>query len=192
MGAAMVIGLFVSYYSALKISYAHRAPYTGCGGFLNQLSSFLVSPKTGTDWTNTGFMLFGSGFTIWLMWMRHVFVWWPLHPVGYMMLSAWASFKLWFSIFLGWSFQICHRQIRRTWCVSASSPCVSGIGARRDDLCRALGNHRDGNRNKHRVSHNAGLNQETSDFTRPMNWCLFSLLSCALSPYTLLKELLRK
>ena len=103
MGAAMVIGLFVSYYSVLKVSYAHRAPYTGWGGFLNQLSGILAAPKTGTDWTNTGFMLFGSGFTIWLMWMRHVFVWWPLHPVGYMMLSAWASFKLWFSIFLGWS-----------------------------------------------------------------------------------------
>jgi len=105
MGAAMVIGLFVSYYSVLKVSYAHRAPYTGWGGFLNQLSGILAAPKTGTDWTNTGFMLFGSGFTIWLMWMRHVFVWWPLHPVGYMMLSAWASFKLWFSIFLGWSFK---------------------------------------------------------------------------------------
>ncbi len=103
MGAAMVIGLFVSYYSALKVSYQYAAPYTGWGGYLNQLSATLISPRTGTDWTNTGFILFGSGFTLWLMWMRSVFVWWPLHPIGYTMLSAWASFKLWFSIFLGWS-----------------------------------------------------------------------------------------
>ena len=36
------------------------------------------------------------------MWMRQTFVWWPLHPLGYTMLSSWATFKLWFSIFLGW------------------------------------------------------------------------------------------
>ena len=47
-------------------------------------------------------MIFGSAFTVWLMWMRQTFVWWPLHPLGYTMLSSWATFKLWFSIFLGW------------------------------------------------------------------------------------------
>ena len=35
--------------------------------------------------------------------MRQVFLWWPFHPIGYMMLSAWASFQLWLSIFLGWA-----------------------------------------------------------------------------------------
>ena len=63
----------------------------------------LISPRKGTDWGNTGLMAFGSLFTLWLMWMRQVFLWWPFHPTGYMMLSAWASFKLWFSIFLGWA-----------------------------------------------------------------------------------------
>ena len=103
LGVSMVIGLVVSYYSVLKISYRYGAPYTGGSGYLYQLESLLLNPKKGTDWTNTGFMLFGSLFTLWLMWMRQVFLWWPFHPIGYMMLSAWASFKLWFSIFLGWS-----------------------------------------------------------------------------------------
>ena len=103
LGVSMVIGLIVSYYSALKISYQHGAPYTGGSGYLHQLESLLISPRKGTDWVNTGFMIFGSLFTFWLMWMRQVFLWWPFHPIGYMMLSAWASFKLWFSIFLGWA-----------------------------------------------------------------------------------------
>ena len=103
MVAAMVLGLVVSYYSVLKVSYQHRAPYTGWGGFMDQLSGTLASPRTGTNWTNTGFILFGSAFTIFLMWMRRVFVWWPIHPIGYTMLSAWGAFKLWFSIFLGWA-----------------------------------------------------------------------------------------
>jgi len=71
-------------------------------GQLHQLASILLSSPTGTDWTNTGFIFLGSAFTVALMWLRRVFVWWPLHPIGYTMLSSWASFKLWFSIFLGW------------------------------------------------------------------------------------------
>ena len=102
MAVAMVIGLAVSYYSAIRISYAHGAPYTGGSWFMRQLEGLLTSPKTSTNWTNTGFMLFGSAFTVFLMWMRQTFVWWPLHPLGYTMLSSWATFKLWFSIFLGW------------------------------------------------------------------------------------------
>ena len=103
MGAAMVIGSLVSYYSVLKISYQYRAPYTGGVGDMRWLSSVLVGSETGTDWTNTGFMIFGSAFMLLLMWVRSIFVWWPIHPIGYTMLSAWGTFKLWFSIFLGWS-----------------------------------------------------------------------------------------
>ena len=103
MGAAMFIGLIVSYYSALKVSYQYRAPYTGWPGDMYWLSSVLVGPQTGTDWTNTGFMIFGSALMFCLMWMRRTFVWWPIHPIGYTMWSGWGTFKLWFSIFLGWS-----------------------------------------------------------------------------------------
>ena len=104
MGVAMVLGLLVSYYSVLKVSYQHGALYvhTGGSGGARSLSAILTSPPRGTDWTNTGFTLFGSAFTIGLMWMRKVFVWWPIHPIGYTMLSSWASFKLWFSILLGY------------------------------------------------------------------------------------------
>ena len=66
------------------------------------LTSVLVGHETGTDWTNVGFMIFGSVFMLALMWLRGIFVWWPIHPIGYTMFSAWGTFKLWFSIFLGW------------------------------------------------------------------------------------------
>ena len=102
MAAAMVIGTLVSYYSVLNVSYEHRAPYTGGAGDMRWLTSVLIGAETGTDWINTGFMAVGSLFMILLIWLRRVFVWWPLHPIGYTMLSSWASFKLWTSIFLGW------------------------------------------------------------------------------------------
>ena len=104
MGAAMILGLLVSYYSVLKLCYNEGASHlmAGGSGYMHQLHSILAGPRTGTDWTNTGFIIFGSVFLIWLMWMRSVFVWWPLHPIGYTMFSSWATFQLWFSIFLGW------------------------------------------------------------------------------------------
>jgi hypothetical protein len=102
MASAMVIGLIVSSYSTLRISYQYRAPYTGGAGDMRWLTSVLVGTDSGTDWTNTGFMVFGSLFMMLLMLLRRFFLWWPLHPIGYTMLSSWASFKLWFSILLGW------------------------------------------------------------------------------------------
>ena len=102
MASAMVIGLIISIYSTLKISYQYRAPYTGGAGDMRWLTSVLVGADSGTDWINTGFMIFGSLFMVMLMSLRRFFLWWPLHPIGYTMLSSWASFKLWFSILLGW------------------------------------------------------------------------------------------
>ena len=104
MGVAMVLGLLVSYYSVLKVCYEHGAANlpTGNNKAMRWLEAVLVGSPAGTDWTNTSFTLLGSAVTLGLMWMRKVFVWWSLHPIGYTMLSSWASFKLWFSIFLGY------------------------------------------------------------------------------------------
>lgn len=37
-----------------------------------------------------------------LSWLRLNFVWWPVHPLGFVMATSWASLNLWFSLFLGW------------------------------------------------------------------------------------------
>ncbi|MBD3181355.1 hypothetical protein GF312_03620 [Candidatus Poribacteria bacterium] len=102
MMAAMAIGLIVSYISTLWVSYHYRAPYTGGAGDMWWLTSVLTGSDSGIDWTNTGFMMFGGVFMLLLMWVRRLFVWWPIHPIGYTLFSGWGTFKLWFSIFLGW------------------------------------------------------------------------------------------
>ena len=105
MGAAMVVGLVVSYYSIMKLCYGRGAQHLMAGGswYMRQLDSILSNPTVGTNWANTGFIIFGSAFVLFLVWIRGVFVWWPLHPIGYTMFSSWATFQLWFSIFLGWA-----------------------------------------------------------------------------------------
>lgn len=44
-----------------------------------------------------------SGLTVAaLSWLRLNFLWWPLHPLGFLMATSWGSLNLWFSLFLGW------------------------------------------------------------------------------------------
>jgi len=40
-----------------------------------------------------------------LLWLRATFLWWPLHPFGFVLCGAWAMQVFWFSIFLGWGFK---------------------------------------------------------------------------------------
>jgi len=58
---------------------------------------FLLVPNW-NDWTNTGFIIFGSAFTF-VDVDEKIFVWWQIHPIGYTMLSFWSSHKLWFQSF---------------------------------------------------------------------------------------------
>jgi hypothetical protein len=34
--------------------------------------------------------------------LRWQFAWWPVHPIGYLMIATFPGAVLWFSIFLGW------------------------------------------------------------------------------------------
>ncbi|MFQ5874023.1 MAG: DUF6784 domain-containing protein, partial [Dehalococcoidia bacterium] len=102
-----------SYYSYLKLTYHY--------GGLNSVAyqSFIARPKrffgasataisnpTGTDWQETSVILGGMFFMIVLLFMRYTFIWWPLHPVGYIMHLSWATKCLWFSFLIGWLFKL--------------------------------------------------------------------------------------
>jgi len=44
----------------------------------------------------------GAGTMIFLLWMRRLFLWWPFHPLGYIMGDSWPTVQIWFPIMLGW------------------------------------------------------------------------------------------
>jgi len=56
-------------------------------------------PAAGVDHLS---MAIGGVLVALLAWLRVHFVWWPLHPLGFVMATSWASLNLWFSLFLGW------------------------------------------------------------------------------------------
>jgi hypothetical protein len=51
-------------------------------------------------------MVAGGLIVAGLAWLRLNFVWWPVHPLGFVMATSWASLNLWFSLFLGWLFKL--------------------------------------------------------------------------------------
>ncbi|NIO32978.1 MAG: hypothetical protein GTN75_14450, partial [Gemmatimonadetes bacterium] len=51
-------------------------------------------------------MLAGALTVAALSWLRLNYVWWPIHPLGFVMATSWASLCLWFSLFLGWLFKL--------------------------------------------------------------------------------------
>ena len=49
---------------------------------------------------------FGATVTGFLLYMRHRFLWWPFHPIGYIVGVTYAPCHLWFSTLLGWGIKI--------------------------------------------------------------------------------------
>ena len=106
---AILVGMLASYYSYLKMTYHY--------GGLNSVAyqSFIERPKrffgasamaisnpAGTNWQEFSVILGGTVFMTFLLFMRYTFIWWPLHPVGYIMHLSWATKCLWASFFVGW------------------------------------------------------------------------------------------
>lgn len=66
----------------------------GIAGFLNQ--SATMAP---TDWLA---MALGAATTWAVFSLRRRFVWWPLHPLGFVAWMHWPIERYWSSIFIGW------------------------------------------------------------------------------------------
>ena len=56
--------------------------------------------------TNWFWLSFGAFATLGMMLMRARYMWFPLHPLGYLLSLSYPLNKLWFSIFLGWLFKV--------------------------------------------------------------------------------------
>lgn len=67
-----------------------------------KMSTWVNSPRD-IDYGATGAYVFGLGFTLFLAFMRSQFLWWPFHPVGYLVSGSFGLFRLWLPIFITWA-----------------------------------------------------------------------------------------
>jgi len=109
MSLSILLAVAVSYVASLNFIYRQGALnlepwiYVGVGPMgLRWASGAIQNPYPPNL---QGILSIGLGgvVTAILLVMRHRFLWWPLHPLGYALGITWAPFHLWFSTLLGWA-----------------------------------------------------------------------------------------
>ncbi len=58
------------------------------------------------DWQAPVFFSAGVVFTLFLSYMRSLFYWWPLHPLGYALCVSWTISVFWFSALVAWIIKV--------------------------------------------------------------------------------------
>ncbi|MCD6351334.1 MAG: hypothetical protein J7M26_04350 [Armatimonadetes bacterium] len=109
LGLAVAVALPVAYYSALHTIYGHGAVsldtwYMNKGAIwpFKRLQGTILNEVT-RDWAAIVCALAGAGVMGLMTFLQRNFLWWPLHPLGYVMGSTYTMGVMWFSIFLGWA-----------------------------------------------------------------------------------------
>ena len=108
MGIAIVLAIGVSYYSSIDLAYTHGAVNLQHWTYMissttpfNRLTSILQHP-TGIELERLGSFIFGGAAMFGMFWMRQHYLWWKLHPIGYLMMTSYATYCFWGSFFIGW------------------------------------------------------------------------------------------
>ena len=108
MGIAIVLAIGVSYYSSIDLAYTHGAVNLQHWTYMisttspfNRLTSILQHP-TGIELERLGSFIFGGAMMFGMLWMRHHYLWWKLHPIGSLMMTSYATYCFWGSFFIGW------------------------------------------------------------------------------------------
>jgi hypothetical protein len=113
MMLAAIVGFVGSVWMTLNLAYKHGGINLQ-GWFFNGMPNTvfdfvadkLLNPLTGKviymRWLFTGI---GAAVMVILMWVRHRYLWWPIHYLGFPIGDTWTIKWVWFSIFLGWLFK---------------------------------------------------------------------------------------
>lgn len=105
MMLAVIVGIIATFWIHLHLMYHYGASVHGVTyGWetFNRLQSWLVYPRD-TNYSELGFIGVGFWFTIFLMWMKSRFLWWPFHPAGYVLTTGEGLVYSWFAVFISWA-----------------------------------------------------------------------------------------
>ena len=108
MGIAIVLAMGVSYYSSIDLGYRYGAVNLQHWTYMisatvpfTRLTSILQHPS-GIELERLGSFIFGGATMFGMLWMRHHYLWWKLHPIGSLMMTSYATYCFWGSFFIGW------------------------------------------------------------------------------------------
>lgn len=113
MTLATVVGVLLGFYVVLTLSYqiglgtgkTYGGPTGGATSIWNQANDW-VKNRTLPDDVGVPWIIGGGLFTFFLIQMRSMFIWWPFHPIGYVMAETGAGGSFWFHYLMAWLFKL--------------------------------------------------------------------------------------
>jgi hypothetical protein len=108
IAAALLVGVVVSYASLLIVGYqqgaAQLSPWFFVRGPQAHLGRFEKWIQAPTLFSTPRLITAGLGaaFTFFLAAMHQRFLWWPLHPAGYVLAYSSETTRVWLAFMLGW------------------------------------------------------------------------------------------
>ena len=102
MMVAAVLGTLFGFAGNLQRGHVRAAQtWVGDGSF-PRLAEQVRTHAAGVDLVYLVYFVVGAGVVVGLNAMSRAYVWWPFHPLGYIMGGEWMLRHLWFPIFLAW------------------------------------------------------------------------------------------
>jgi len=108
---AIFLGLAGSLYTILALAYRDGGINSSTWFFKSMPGVIARTALHGLDaeatyWPGLGFTGIGAAGMLVLTWVRQRFLWWPLHPIGFPIMTSWVVDWMWFSIFLAWLIKV--------------------------------------------------------------------------------------
>lgn len=108
---AVFMGVCGSLYTVLELGYKEGGINSNAWFFNSMPNIIYRTAVTGIEneavyWPGMGAMGLGGGAMLAFTWVRQRFLWWPLHPIGFPIMSSWLVDWMWFSIFFAWLIKI--------------------------------------------------------------------------------------
>ncbi len=108
---AVFCGLISSLWTGMQLAYKdggiNSAPwfFNGMPNYIYKTAVDTLKPA-GVYWMGIAFAVVGAVAMLVLTWLRQRFLWWPLHPIGFPIMTSWIVDWMWFSVFLAWLIKI--------------------------------------------------------------------------------------
>jgi hypothetical protein len=106
------VAVVVSCVAVLTLAYRHGALtmsrwffVDGPVGLWNTVSAYIKMPA-GSEEGKLLAMIAGGLWVLFLQIMRTRFIWFPFHPVGYVLAYSWETTRVWFACLVGWLFKV--------------------------------------------------------------------------------------
>lgn len=109
---AILLGITGSLFTVMSLGYRDGGINSNVWFFKNMPNIIYKTAATnieepeGVYWMGMSFVGAGAGAMLALTWLRQRFLWWPLHPIGFPIMTSWLVDWMWFSIFFAWLIKV--------------------------------------------------------------------------------------